>query len=284
MVCQDRLGTKPERERFDTEKRLPFSLFSSFSLSRSCNVQEILTEQGAAGWGASSLLAAEKLCWRCLELLSAKPEDYRVVLRSPVQQQQGSFGRGGGGGFGRGRGRGRGGFGRGGGGGGGVEEASFHIWCLNSAVSFVPVAQQSRCVIVTSGTLAPMAGMQGELGAQFPLKLEAQHVIPQRQLHVEALAELGEVTYKQYSGQRSAGFNDRLGGMLLSRLPVIPNGALCFFSSYSLMERAVERWQETPLWDQLCKVKQCGNNAFIESFVHKTIHLPRQARDKHRKR
>ena len=34
--------------------------------------------------------------------------------------------------------------------------------------------------------------MQGELGASFPLKLEAQHVIPARQLHVEALAELGQ--------------------------------------------------------------------------------------------
>ena len=54
--------------------------------------------------------------------------------------------------------------------------------------------------------------MQGELGASFPLKLEAQHVIPSRQLHVEALADLGEVTYKNYSGQRAAGFNDRLGG------------------------------------------------------------------------
>jgi hypothetical protein len=54
--------------------------------------------------------------------------------------------------------------------------------------------------------------MQGELGAQFPLKLEAQHVIPPRQLHVEALAELGEVVYKNYSGQRGAVFNDQLGG------------------------------------------------------------------------
>ena len=53
--------------------------------------------------------------------------------------------------------------------------------------------------------------MQGELGASFPLKLEAQHVIPSRQLHVEALADLGEVTYKNYSGQRAAAFNDSLG-------------------------------------------------------------------------
>lgn len=126
---------------------LPYARLCKLSFEASCNVQEILKEQGAAGWGAASLLAAEKLCWRCMDMLTAKPEDYRVVVRSG---DRGSFsGRGGRGGFrnnaaGR---RGR----------GGNQEASFHIWCLNSAVSFVPVAEQARCVIVTSGTLAPMA-------------------------------------------------------------------------------------------------------------------------------
>eukprot|EP01043_Picozoa_sp_COSAG02_P037398 COSAG02_NODE_2802_length_8002_cov_11.765532_3_plen_404_part_00 len=214
---------------------LPYERLCKLGFEASCNVQEILTEQGAAGWGAASLLAAEKLCWRCMDMLTAKPEDYRIVVRSGDRGSFSSFGRGG-------RGRGRGGFGNGaarrGGGGSGGKEASFHIWCLNSAVSFVPVAEQARCVIITSGTLAPMAvrsskrtchrfhellanqnktsllwqGMQGELGASFPLKLEAQHVIPSRQLHVEALAELGEVVYKNYSGHRGAAFNDQLGG------------------------------------------------------------------------
>ena len=93
---------------------------------------------------------------------------------------------------------------------------------------------------------------------------------------------IGWSRYKNYSGPRAAAFNDQLGraythraeggraggrergrvpqptcvrvftaaslkscfaGLLLSRLPAIPNGALCFFSSYSLMERAVQRWQ-----------------------------------------
>ena len=109
----------------------------------SCNVQEILAEQGKMGWGSTSLLTAEKLAAACVQMLTANDEGFRIVLRSG----------GGGGGFGRGRGRGRGrggrGFGGGRGGGGGMEEASFHFWCLNAGVAFVPVAAE-----VTS-TLSP---------------------------------------------------------------------------------------------------------------------------------
>lgn len=127
---------------------LPYERLCKLGFEASCNVQEILTEQGAAGWGAASLLAAEKLCWRCMDMLTAKQEDYRVVVRSGDQGSfSGGFGRGGRGG----RRSGRAGVGS------GDKEASFHIWCLNSAVTFVPVAQQARCVIITSGTLAPMA-------------------------------------------------------------------------------------------------------------------------------
>lgn len=56
-----------------------------------------------------------------------------------------------------------------------------------------PVAEEARCVLITSGTLSPMAGMEGELGTAFPVRLEAKHVIPAAQLHVEAMGALGDV-------------------------------------------------------------------------------------------
>lgn len=247
---------------------LPYDRLCDLAYKESCNVVEILQEQGQAGWGTASLLTAEKLVGACVQLLTARQQDFRVVFRAPSTfgaAARSGFGRGGSGRGGRGR-------GRGGGRGGGFEEASWNVWCLNAAVSFAPVAEAARCVIITSGTLAPMAGMEGELGAAFPLKLEASHVIPARQLHVEALAELGEVTYKNYSGNNGPGFFDRLGGVLLARLPAIPNGALCFFSSYSLMERAVERWQETQLWDRINAEKRVvvegrGADTFTETIT-----------------
>ena len=43
---------------------------------------------------------------------------------------------------------------------------------------------QARCVIITSGTLSPMDSFEGELGVKFDLKLEAPHIIPEKQLFV----------------------------------------------------------------------------------------------------
>ena len=96
-------------------------------------------------------------------------------------------------------------------------------------------------------------------------------MIPPRQLHVEALNGVGEVTYRNYSGSQSAAFNDRLGRLLLARLPVIPHGTLCFFSSYSLMERAAEAWQSSGLWEKISDVKRVvmegrGADSFAETI------------------
>eukprot|EP01047_Picozoa_sp_COSAG01_P018539 COSAG01_NODE_1007_length_12161_cov_12.669624_3_plen_129_part_00 len=40
----------------------------------------------------------------------------------------------------------------------GAGEELFAVWCLSAAVAFAPVAAEARCVVVTSGTLAPMDG------------------------------------------------------------------------------------------------------------------------------
>jgi hypothetical protein len=88
--------------------------------------------------------------------------------------------------------------------------------------------------------------MEGELGAFFPYKLEASHVLPKRQLYVEACAEVGAVVYKNYSGHNEGPFLDRLCGVLERRLAVVPHGSLCFFASYRLQNTQVSPAQNAP--------------------------------------
>ncbi|KAG7395319.1 Fanconi anemia group J protein [Phytophthora boehmeriae] len=54
------------------------------------------------------------------------------------------------------------------------------IWCLSAAVVFSDVAFQARSVILASGTLSPMDSFAGELGVDFPIRLEANHVVNMR--------------------------------------------------------------------------------------------------------
>lgn len=121
--------------------------------------------------------------------------------------------------------------------------AGLALWCLRPAVSFKPVSDAARCVVVTSGTLSPMGSLEGELGVPFPIKVEAPHVVPPSQIHVEASDVLGDFTAK---AQDADGTPRALGQFLLRYVSrgVVPGGVLVFLPKYSLIRRVVERWRD----------------------------------------
>ena len=103
-------------------------------------------------------------------------------------------------------------------------------------------------VIITSGTLSPMGSLEGELGVDFPVKVEAPHVIPRSQLHVEATAALGDFTR---AVQASDKMPHNLGSLLLKYAKQVPGGILVFLPKYSLIERVMDEWGWTGMLRQL---------------------------------
>ena len=73
--------------------------------------------------------------------------------------------------------------------------------------------------------------------------MEAPHVVPPTQIHVEASDVLGDFTAK---AQDADGTPRALGAFLLRYLEreVIPGGVLVFLPKYSLIRRVVERWRD----------------------------------------
>lgn len=49
---------------------------------------------------------------------------------------------------------------------------------------FSEIGSQARCIVLTSGTLSPMASFSSELGIKFPIQLEANHVIANSQVYI----------------------------------------------------------------------------------------------------
>lgn len=59
---------------------------------------------------------------------------------------------------------------------------------MNPAVAFGDLSRPTRCVVLTSGTLAPLDSFASELGAAFDVRLEAPHVVDMsRQVWVGAV-------------------------------------------------------------------------------------------------
>ncbi|TKY57576.1 Fanconi anemia group J protein-like [Spatholobus suberectus] len=128
------------------------------------------------------------------------------------------------------------------------------LWCLNPAVVFRDVADLSLSVILTSGTLSPMASFSSELGVHFETSLEAPHVIDVDSQVWPAIISTGPGNYPLNASYKTAdgyAFQDAVGKSLEEIFKIVPGGCLVFFPSYKLMEKLCNRWSETGQWSRL---------------------------------
>ncbi|XP_065682986.1 Fanconi anemia group J protein homolog isoform X2 [Hydra vulgaris] len=129
--------------------------------------------------------------------------------------------------------------------------------CLNPAVVFSEVGRHSRCVILSSGTLSPMSSFASELGIDFPITYEGNHIISDSQVWVSTLSvgPSGNVINANYTNSETFLFQDDIGNILLHICEAIPRGILCFFPSYHMMEKLHKRWEATGLLDKMSAFK-----------------------------
>lgn len=129
--------------------------------------------------------------------------------------------------------------------------------CLNPAAVFSELKSTARTIILTSGTLSPMQSFQSELGTQFPIALEAGHVIKPEQCWVSSVSVGPDGTdlNGQYRNINTYNYQDEMGKVLWDVCSTVPHGVLCFMPSYMLMEKLYNRWQITGLLDRLKRIK-----------------------------
>ncbi|KAK2492595.1 hypothetical protein MC885_008183 [Smutsia gigantea] len=119
-------------------------------------------------------------------------------------------------------------------------------WCFSPGLSMRELARQGvRCLILTSGTLAPVASFALEMQIPFPVCLENPHVISGHQIWA------GIIPKGPDGAQLSSAFDKRFSDACLSSLGkalgniarVVPHGLLVFFPSYPVMEKSLEFWR-----------------------------------------
>jgi len=142
-------------------------------------------------------------------------------------------------------------------------KVTLSLWALNPALAFADIAGArdergtnalARSVVLTSGTLAPLDSFASELGAPFPIRMEAPHCVDvQTQVWCGAVAAGASGTRLSGTFKTSVEFSyqDDLGGSLEKWCLEIPHGVLVFFPSYSLLDRVAQRWKSTGAWRRL---------------------------------
>ncbi|XP_046738702.1 Fanconi anemia group J protein homolog [Diprion similis] len=130
---------------------------------------------------------------------------------------------------------------------------TLQMLCMNPAVVFAPLANAARSVVLASGTLSPTSSFQSELGTAFPHKLDANHVVPKENVYIRGIGcgPTGVQLKANYANVNSLSFQDELGRLVLDVCKVVPHGVLCFFSSYSMMQKQIDRWKLNSTWEHL---------------------------------
>eukprot|EP00026_Physarum_polycephalum_P014793 Phypoly_transcript_15348.p1 GENE.Phypoly_transcript_15348~~Phypoly_transcript_15348.p1 ORF type:complete len:295 (+),score=37.20 Phypoly_transcript_15348:87-887(+) len=104
-----------------------------------------------------------------------------------------------------------------------------------------------------------MESYASELGTKFDWRAELGHVIDtNRQVWIAAVPRgpNGQVINTTFQNADSFSVQDALGETICTFLGCIPGGVLCFFPSYSLLDRLINRWHTTGMWQQMQNVKE----------------------------
>ena len=133
-------------------------------------------------------------------------------------------------------------------------KTSLCFWCLNPGVVFGPMAAKARSVILTSGTLSPMATFQSELDTPFALRVETAHVIEPGQVWVGSISAPtrdGPAFRSVYDNMERVEYQDQVGHAIESLVAHLPHGMLVFLPSYHVLEKFRARWEDTGVMDTI---------------------------------
>ncbi|RKP20840.1 DNA repair helicase, partial [Rozella allomycis CSF55] len=132
----------------------------------------------------------------------------------------------------------------------------FQFLCLNARVIFNEISE-CKSIILASGTLLPMNTFAGELGVEFPLRLEGKHVIEKNRVWVgvNPFGKNGGLLHGTFKNTETLEYQDEIGKIILEIVEKVPFGVLCFVTSYSFLDKVLERWKNTGILEEIKKRK-----------------------------
>ncbi|CAM9937713.1 unnamed protein product [Ascophyllum nodosum] len=128
----------------------------------------------------------------------------------------------------------------------GVYEPVMRLACLDASLAIKPVFERFASVVITSGTLSPLDLYPKLLGFQ-PVVRTALSMSTVRKCICPLVVTRGsdQLSMSTKFDQRDDPSVVRnYGALLIEFASIVPDGIVCFFTSYSYMEHIVSKWDE----------------------------------------
>jgi Fanconi anemia group J protein len=147
---------------------------------------------------------------------------------------------------------------------------TLNIYCLNAAVGFKEIGEKAQSILLASGTLSPLDSFAGELGLDFPVRIEAPHVIDlKKQVFIAAVSSLDGVKFNSsFNKKDDTEYQNALGRMMVQISLSTPGGTLVFLPSYVFLDKLYSRWDEMGYLNSL---GDSGIKMFVEPKEKKDL-------------
>ena len=135
------------------------------------------------------------------------------------------------------------------------------LYCFNPGFGFKELlAEKVAAMIITSGTLSPIGGIESELKCSFPIKLENTHVVEKAQISFCLLTNSFRRKNIEFRFDNTNRANvpmiEDLGYTICELCKITPGGVLVFFPSFSFLNSCVSTWAEKEILSQIEKYKE----------------------------
>ncbi|KAJ3657367.1 hypothetical protein Zmor_009176 [Zophobas morio] len=131
-------------------------------------------------------------------------------------------------------------------------------WCFSPGFGMNMLMDQGvHCVILTSGTLAPLKPLISELELNVGVRIENPHIVTGEQVCVKILTKGpdNEPLNCNYQNRSNPNYLRSLGQVIMNLIRFIPHGVLIFFPSYPIMQTCQQAWQESGIWNTINQTK-----------------------------
>lgn len=132
-----------------------------------------------------------------------------------------------------------------------------HFRCLDSSIAIRPIFERFQSVVITSGTLSPLdmypriLDFHPVIMSSFTMTLARQCILPM----IVARGNDQVALTSKFEARDDTAVIRNYGNLLLETVSIVPDGVVCFFTSYLYMETVVATWYDQGVIDDIQKHK-----------------------------
>ncbi|KAI9489392.1 helicase C-terminal domain-containing protein [Zychaea mexicana] len=129
-----------------------------------------------------------------------------------------------------------------------TESSEVKYMLLNPAEVFRPIVEDAKSIILAGGTMEPISDFTNILLHDVPSaqinRLSCGHIIPPSNMAVMSIdaGPTGKPFLFRYDSRQDEKLMDEVGQAIVNLCNVIPDGVVCFFSSFTYLEQVYKRW------------------------------------------